>query len=159
MPLLVEKTEHKKLGWEPYLVKCLWDETYVLKVVGSNPSTIYWMDIFHILFVVKMYCLVERKKINLKVAGNGPFLKRISLTFIAFRFLPPKKVAIHSMIVMSRWWGLLSPLRICVWSQFCLKSSSDESKRSKRREAHNWHSAHTRRINWKNKLWAFATIF
>ena len=53
MPLLVEKTEHKKLGREPYLVKCLWDETYVLKVVGSNPSIIYWMDIFHILFVGK----------------------------------------------------------------------------------------------------------
>ena len=26
----------------------LWDETHVLKVLASNPSTIYWMDIFHI---------------------------------------------------------------------------------------------------------------
>ena len=24
----------------------LWDETRNLKIVGSNPSTIYWMDIF-----------------------------------------------------------------------------------------------------------------
>ena len=25
-----------------------WEETHVPKVVGSNPSTTYWMDIFHI---------------------------------------------------------------------------------------------------------------
>ena len=24
----------------------LWDETHLLKAVGSNPITIYWMDIF-----------------------------------------------------------------------------------------------------------------
>ena len=30
------------------LVKWLWEETHVPKVVGLNPSTIYWMDIFHI---------------------------------------------------------------------------------------------------------------
>ena len=26
----------------------LWEETYVLKGVGSNPSPIYCMDVFHI---------------------------------------------------------------------------------------------------------------
>ena len=30
------------------LVKWLWVTTHVRKVVGSNPSAIYWMDIFHI---------------------------------------------------------------------------------------------------------------
>ena len=30
------------------LVQWLWDETRNLKVVFSNPSTVYWMDIFHI---------------------------------------------------------------------------------------------------------------
>ena len=29
----------------------LWDETHVLKVVGSNSSTVYWMDIFHIILL------------------------------------------------------------------------------------------------------------
>ena len=33
------------------LVWWLWEETQVLKVVGSNPITIYWMDIFHVDFV------------------------------------------------------------------------------------------------------------
>ena len=28
------------------LVKWLWEETRVQKVVGSNPGTVYWMDIF-----------------------------------------------------------------------------------------------------------------
>ena len=29
------------------LVQWLWEETRVPKVVGLNPSTVYWMDIFH----------------------------------------------------------------------------------------------------------------
>ena len=33
------------------LVWWLWAETHVLKIVGSNPSTIYWMDIFHIILL------------------------------------------------------------------------------------------------------------
>ena len=36
----------------------LWDETHVPKVVGSNPSTVYWMDIFPNLFVVKIVMFV-----------------------------------------------------------------------------------------------------
>ena len=32
----------------------LWEEIHVLKVVGSNLSTIYWMDIFSQIFVVKI---------------------------------------------------------------------------------------------------------
>ena len=30
------------------LVQWLWEETHVTKVVGPNPVTVYWMDIFHI---------------------------------------------------------------------------------------------------------------
>ena len=35
----------------------LWEETHALKVVGSNPSTVYWMDIFNI-FIVKIVTFV-----------------------------------------------------------------------------------------------------
>ena len=47
------------------------------KVVGSNPSTRYWMDIFSHLFVVKMQRVFETTIINEKEAGVGPFLKNI----------------------------------------------------------------------------------
>ena len=40
------------------LVYWLWEEAHVPKVVGSNPSTIYWMDIFSHLFVVKIVMFV-----------------------------------------------------------------------------------------------------
>ena len=36
------------------LVKWLWEETHVPKVVGLNPGTIYWMDIFSHIIVVKI---------------------------------------------------------------------------------------------------------
>jgi len=38
----------------------LWQEAHVPKVVGSNPSTIYWMDIFSHLFAVKIVMFVEK---------------------------------------------------------------------------------------------------
>ena len=42
--------------------------------MGSNPSTVYWMDVFSHIFVVKIcnVCL-KRPKINEKEAGVGPF--------------------------------------------------------------------------------------
>ena len=45
---------------------------------GSNPSTIYWMDIFSHIFVVKIcnVCL-KRLKINEKEAGVGPFFNKL----------------------------------------------------------------------------------
>ena len=47
------------------LVKWLWEETHVLKVVGLNPSTIYWMDIFSHWFVVKIVMMfVWKDEIN-----------------------------------------------------------------------------------------------
>ena len=30
------------------------------RVVGSNPGTVYWMDIFHIDLLLKLYCLFEK---------------------------------------------------------------------------------------------------
>ena len=50
------------------------EETHVPKVVGSNPGTVYWIDIFSHIFVVKIcnVCL-KRPKINKKEAGVGPF--------------------------------------------------------------------------------------
>ena len=35
-----------KAACQGALVKWLWEEIHVPKVVGSNPSTAYWMDIF-----------------------------------------------------------------------------------------------------------------
>ena len=34
--------------WAGALVEWLLEESHIPKVVGSNPSHIYWMDIFHI---------------------------------------------------------------------------------------------------------------
>ena len=35
-------------AWTRALVWWLWEEIYVLKVVGSNTTAVYWMDIFYI---------------------------------------------------------------------------------------------------------------
>ena len=42
----------------------VWDETRYLRVVGSNLSTLYWMDIFHINLFYKLYyvCLKKTRK-------------------------------------------------------------------------------------------------
>ena len=42
---------------------------------SSNPSTVYWMDIFSHLFVLKFVMLFEKTKINEKEAGVGPLKK------------------------------------------------------------------------------------
>ena len=49
-----------------------------VKVVGSNPGTIYWMDIFFTFICCKNcndVCL-KRPTINEKEAGVGPFFKK-----------------------------------------------------------------------------------
>ena len=43
-------------------------EAHVLKVAGSDPSTVYWTDIFH-----HICCLFEKTKINKKEADGGSF--------------------------------------------------------------------------------------
>ena len=53
--------------------------TRVHQDVGSNPNTGYWMDIFNIHLLYKLYCLfvcLKRPKINEKEAGRGPFKKK-----------------------------------------------------------------------------------
>ena len=37
--------------WGGSLVKWLLEETHVQKVVSSNPSIVYWMDIFSFIFI------------------------------------------------------------------------------------------------------------
>ena len=36
------------------IILWLWEDTNVLNVVGSNPSTVYWMDIFSHELAVKI---------------------------------------------------------------------------------------------------------
>ena len=45
----------------------------MLKFVGSNPSTVYWMDTFFTFIRFKNLILFEKTKINEKEAGDGQF--------------------------------------------------------------------------------------
>ena len=45
------------------------------EVVVSNPGTMYWMDIFCIDLLQKLYCLFEKTKNKGKRGRVGPFLK------------------------------------------------------------------------------------
>ena len=47
-----------------------------MKVVGSNLSTVYWKDIFHIYLLQKLQCLFEKTKLKEKEAGDGRLKKR-----------------------------------------------------------------------------------
>ena len=44
--------------------------TRVQEVVGSNPGAVYWMDIFHIHLLLKLYCLLEKDQEKTK-RGRG----------------------------------------------------------------------------------------
>ena len=61
-------------GLESWSSGFVWEEAHVLKVVGSNPSTLYWMDIFSLICCKNciQVCL-KRPTINEKEAGDGPF--------------------------------------------------------------------------------------
>ena len=48
----------------------LWEETSVLKVMSSNPSTIYWMDIFSHTFDVQIVMFVWKDR-NKRKRGLG----------------------------------------------------------------------------------------
>ena len=58
--------------WAEALVLWLWEETLVQEVLGSNPGTVYWMDIFSSLFVVKN-CLFEKTENKQKEARDAYF--------------------------------------------------------------------------------------
>ena len=51
------------------LVYWLLEETRVPKVVGSNPSAVYWIDIFSNLFVVKFVMFVWKDENKRKRPG------------------------------------------------------------------------------------------
>ena len=54
---------------------CTSPETCNLKVVGSNPSTIYWMDIFTLICCkICAYISLKNSKIKETEARNSPFL-------------------------------------------------------------------------------------
>ena len=55
----------------------LWEETHVLKVMGLNPGSVFWIDTVHINSLFKLYCYSEEKtKIEEKRPGMAQFLKR-----------------------------------------------------------------------------------
>ena len=50
-------------------------------VMGSNPKTIYWIDIFRIpIFIVTLKCLFEKAKINKTEAGLAYLKKDLART-------------------------------------------------------------------------------
>ena len=44
----------------------------LLLVVGLNPSTVYWMDIFSHLFVIKLVMCLSKDENKQKEAKDGP---------------------------------------------------------------------------------------
>ena len=61
-------------------------KSHVSKVVGSNPSTINWMDIFSHLIVVKIVMFFEKTNMNKKEARDGPYKRPTSLNFAKEKF-------------------------------------------------------------------------
>ena len=59
-------------SWARTLVLWLWEKTHVPKVVGLNPSTVDWMDIFSHLFVVKFVMFVWKDKNKWKRCWGWP---------------------------------------------------------------------------------------
>ena len=74
------------MAWPPYLYPfcsfipnheaALGGMTHVQKVVGLNPSAIYWIDIFHIDWLQKLYCLFEKTENKLKRGRGRPIFKK-----------------------------------------------------------------------------------
>ena len=78
--VIMERKLHKdsrKLGSEPW--SSGYEKQSCWEVVGSNPCTVYWMDMtfFHIDLLLKMYCLFEKTKNNHRSGRGWPtFLKK-----------------------------------------------------------------------------------
>ena len=49
------------VGCAPWV---LWlrEETYNQRVVSSNPGIVYWIDIFHIKLLYKLYWFIEKDR-------------------------------------------------------------------------------------------------
>ena len=66
------------VGWAGALVQWLWEMTQDLEVVGSNPGTVYWMEMTFFALICSKHCIdvrLKRPKINEKEAGVGPLKK------------------------------------------------------------------------------------
>ena len=59
------------------LVYWLWEETFILNVMGSNLSTIYWMDIFLFIFCKHCNDCLQRQKYTKKRPGMSQLIKRL----------------------------------------------------------------------------------
>ena len=68
------------MGPVPWSTLWLWDETHVVKVVGSNPSAVYWMDISDINLLQKVSCLLEKDWKITKRGRHEPFVKNYEPT-------------------------------------------------------------------------------
>ena len=67
------------------LVQFLWGETHVPKVVGSNPGTVYWVDIFHIYLLLKNcddVCYKKPKINDTRGRGWPIFLKKLMQRYV-----------------------------------------------------------------------------
>ena len=63
------RTIRQTLGWEP------WSSDYVCKVTGSNPRTVYGMDIFSHWFVAKIVLFAWKDRKETKKRPGFPHLK------------------------------------------------------------------------------------
>ena len=66
------KAKHWTVWW-------LWDESQNLKVVGSNPSIIYWMDIITLINWKNCNVCLKKAEKNKKRPGMVNFFKKTSL--------------------------------------------------------------------------------
>ena len=53
------------------------EEAHVLKALGSNPSAVYWMDIFHINLLQNCIDVCLKKTENKRKRGRGWPIKKV----------------------------------------------------------------------------------
>ena len=97
-----------------------------LKVVGSNPDTVYWMDIFsHVLAARIWWCLLG--KINDKRGWGWPILKITSKSCCIFGAV--KAWDNKSLYSIGPWCGALDPCEF-VRRRMLLASTSGDARPS-----------------------------
>ena len=74
--------------WAGALVLWLWEVTHVWKAVGSNPSAVYWMNIFSHWFVVKivLFRWKDRKLMKKRPRLDHFFKKLYRLNYLAISY-------------------------------------------------------------------------
>ena len=68
--MAAEWRQPKHISMQFKIIFLLWGKNYIREVVSLNPSTSYWMDLFHITF---LYCLIVKTGKKRIEAENGPF--------------------------------------------------------------------------------------